>query len=39
MKTLEIILCASCYVAIMGLTIWAVIGSRKEEKENEHDRE
>jgi hypothetical protein len=34
---LEIILCASMYVAIMGLTIWAVSGSR--EKENEKNNE
>jgi len=32
---LEIILCASMYVAIMGLTIWAVSGS--DGKENEHE--
>ena len=32
MKTIEIILCASMYVALMGLTIWAVSG-RKEENE------
>ena len=37
MKTLEIIICATMYVAIMGLTIWAVSGNR--EKENEHDGE
>ena len=36
---LEIICCAGCYVTILGLTLWAVVGSRKEEKENEHDRE
>lgn len=35
----EIICCASMYVAILGLTLWAVIGSRKEEKENENDGE
>ena len=34
---LEIIICASCYVALMGLTIWAISGNR--EKENEHDGE
>jgi hypothetical protein len=35
---LDIILCAGCYVAIMGLTIWAVSG-RKEENEKMGERE
>lgn len=35
MKTLEIILCASMYVAIMGLTLWAVSGNDGKDNENE----
>lgn len=37
MKTIEIILCASMYVAIMGLTIWAVSGNDGKEKEKNNE--
>lgn len=37
MKKIEIILCATMYVAIMGLTIWAVSGKDGKENENEQN--
>lgn len=37
MKTLEIIICATLYAAMLGLAIWAVSGSDGKENENGKD--